>query len=189
MFVRLYDTKDHLRHTVPVAAFAQDNTEGLIFLELAGVEVQNRAVWANIVKGRPTRSLTETETHFHQGPSETRITVIPGTRYHKIEANGHLFLMHTGLTTFKQEWLIGGTDQEPSPWFAVAYQRNLPLPILPHWTTTLWKAAIAANLVAPADTNAGPVTLWRVYHEYTERWTALLGRLVHNKMLTQEAIT
>ena len=186
MYVILNDAKGRHRHTVPVSAFAHCTSDGLLLLELTGVDTQNRAVWANIVKHRPERTLTLTDAIFQMGQKVEPIGVIPTTKYHKVERPGRVLLLHDGLTRFQMNFLLGGSHDQPSPWFAAALQATVPLPVLDHWITPLWKAAIAEKLLLLAQVIAGPVNVWRLSHE-TATWRRMISRMVYAKMLTVEA--
>jgi hypothetical protein len=141
MYVKLHDKADRLRFTVPCAAYVADNADGLPLLELVGADSENRAVWSHIVKARSERSLTATSAHFHAGASKDVICVVPTTKYHKVEQSGRVILLHEGLTRFRHQYLLGGDDNEPSPWFMLALQQHIPIPVLPHWAPVLWAKA------------------------------------------------
>lgn len=188
MYVTLHDSADRLRFTVPCAAFVADDSDGLLLLELVGADSENRAVWSHIVKARPERSLTATRACFHAGGAEHVIQVIPSTKYHKVEQTGRVILLHDGLTRFRYEYLLAGTAEDPSPWFLPALQLRLPIPVLPHWTTTLWAAALADHVVQAVTCAYSPVAVWRLASDDPRRWGAIIQHLIQAKQLSVEAL-
>lgn len=186
MYVKLYDSADRLRFTVPCAAFVADDADGLILLELVGADSENRAVWSHIVKGRTERNLTDTNAYFFAGGAQHRIKVIPSTKYHKVEQSGRLILLHDGLTRFRHDYLLAGAADEPSPWFLPALQLRLPIPVLPTWAPRLWEAAQNKKLVQPADVAFGPAVVWRLLADGLDPWTTLIQHLVKTKQLTAQ---
>jgi len=184
MYIMLFDSKGKHRLNVPVSAFAQSDNDGLLLLELTGVDTANRACWANIVKHRPERTLTDTNATFIMG-NATPVRVIPATKYHKLERPNRLLLLHNSLTRFQLDYLLGGSHDQPSPWFASALQNNVPLPMLDHWLLPVWKGALARRLVTLASTIAGPVNVWRINHQEPERWLAMATEMIKAKLLTE----
>ena len=77
-----------------------------------------------------------------------------------------VILLHDGLTRFRYEYLLGGDDNEPSPWFMLALQQHIPIPVLPHWAPVLWARAHELSLVRPADVSFGPAVVWQLAQFY-----------------------
>lgn len=186
MYVKLHDKANRLRFTVPCAAYVADDSDGLLLLELVGADSENRAVWSHIVKARSERSLTATSAHFHAGASKDVICVVPTTKYHKVEQSGRVILLHEGLTRFRYEYLLGGDDDTPSPWFMLALQLHLAIPVLPHWAPALWQAARDRELVEPAKTAFGPAMVWKL-DVNQNTWERTVQDLVKTRKVTAEA--
>ena len=186
MYVKLFDSADRLRFTVPCAAFVADDADGLILLELVGADSENRAVWSHIVKARAERNLTATHAQFFAAGAQHTIRVIPSTKYHKAEQSGRLILLHDGLTRFRYDYLLAGAADAPSPWFLTALQLRLPIPVLPGWATTLWGAALAEKLVQPVTCAYSPVAVWQLLAGGLDAWGAMIQRLVRARKLTAE---
>ncbi len=186
MYVKLHDKANRLRFTVPCAAYAADNPAGLLLLELVGADSENRAVWSHIVKARSERSLVDTNAHLHVGAATETIQVVPTTKYHKVEQAGRVILLHDGLTRFRYEYLLGGDDDEPSPWFMQALQQHIPIPVLPHWTPMIWAKARDLRLVQPANVSFGPVVVWQL-HLNQDAWNQIIQDLVKTRKVTVKA--
>ena len=185
MYVKLHDSAGRLRFTVPCAAYVADDENGLLLLELVGADSENRAVWSHIVKARSERSLTTTSAHFHAGASKDGICVVPTTKYHKVEQSGRVILLHDGLTRFRYEYLLGGDDDKPSPWFMLALQLHLAIPVLSHWASTVWAAARGRKLVRPVDVSFGPATVWKLDLNLSS-WESVVQDLVKTRKVAAE---
>lgn len=185
MHATLLDGEGKTRNTVHVAAFAYDDDEGLVLLELVGVDVANRRVWANLVKHRPERNLTTTSVSVTVAGVTQPVKVIPSTSYYKVESSGHLILLHGGFSTFHLTHFFGGDADEPSPWFAAAMQR-LPLPILPHWLPVLWRAGIDQRLVTQPTQVFAPINVWR-FNDDASSWTTIITQGVTARKLKEQA--
>jgi hypothetical protein len=186
MYVELHDKTGRLRFTVPCAAYVADNAHGLLLLELVGADSENRAVWSHIVKARSERSLTATNAHFHAAGADETICVVPTTKYHKIEQPGRVILLHDGLTRFRYEYLLGGDDDVPSPWFMLALQQHIPIPVLPHWASAIWAKARELSVVRPADLSFGPAVVWQLDLNQNA-WEQMIQDLVKARKVTVEA--
>ncbi len=187
MYVKLHDKAGRLRFTVPCAAYVADNADGLLLLELVGADSENRAVWSHIVKARSERSLLATSAHFHAGAPKDVICVVPTTKYHKVEQSGRVILLHDGLTRFRYEYLLGGADDEPSPWFMLALQQHIPIPMLPHWAPVIWARARELSLVQPADLSFGPAVVWQLDLSQNT-WERMIQDLVKARKVTVETL-
>jgi hypothetical protein len=186
MYVKLHDKAERLRFTVPCAAYVADDENGLLLLELVGADSENRAVWSHIVKARSERSLTATSAHFHAGASKDVICVVPNTKYHKVEQSGRVILLHDGLTRFRYEYLLGGDDDAPSPWFMLALQQHIPIPVLSHWAPVIRAKARELSLVRPADVSFGPAVVWQLDLNQNT-WERMIQDLVKARKVTVEA--
>jgi len=180
MYVKLHDKADRLRFTVPCAAYVADHEDGLLLLELVGADSENRAVWSHLVKARSERSLVATGAHLHAGGAAEVICVVPTTKYHKVEQTGRVILLHDGLTRFRYQYLLGGDEEEPSPWFLPALQLHLAIPVLPHWASVVWTEARSSRLVQPADASFGPAVVWKL-NTHPVSWEHLVQRLVKER--------
>jgi hypothetical protein len=186
MYVKLHDSAGRLRLNVPCAACVADDENGLLLLELVGADSENRAVWSHLVKDRSERSLVATGAQFHAGASKDVICVVPTTKYHKVEESGRVILLHDGLTRFRYEYLLGGNDNTPSPWFMPALQQHIPIPVLPHWAPVLWTKAREKKLVQPADLSFGPAVVWQLDLNQNS-WERMIQDLVKTRKVTVEA--
>ena len=189
MYVKLLDSIGRLRVTAQCAAFSQDDDDGLLLLELVDVTSANEAIWSHIVKGRTERNIVSTNAHFQLGDIQSAIKVIPSTKYHKIKLpkDNRIILLHSGLSRFSYDYLLGGNIEEPSPWFLLALQMRLPYPILPHWINTLWRKAQAEDLVESISKTYGDTSVWRFRANSYQvmKWGELLTKLVKTKELTE----
>jgi hypothetical protein len=189
MLVNLYDKNGKHRVSCPVLTFAQDANEsyapGLLLLEIAGPDSARRAIWSNIVKGRTSNSREATDVMFSYGGIKKIVLVTPTktNKYHQVKDKNRTLLVHDGLSRFRYEYLLGGDEDEPSPWFFPAFQLNLNLPTLDHWMSTIWREAIDEGNIVPVQ-NYGTVTLWKVLW-YEPRWQKLLSRLVKDGTLKE----
>ena len=187
MYVKLHDKADRLRFTVPCAAYVADNADGLLLLELVGADSENRAVWSHLVKARSERSLVATGAQFYAGGAAEVICVIPTTKYHKVEQSGRVILLHDSLTRFRYQYLLGGDDEQPSPWFLPALQMQIPIPVLPHWAPVIWTNARERNLVQPVDVSFGPAVVWQLDLNQNT-WERMIQELVKARKVTAEAL-
>jgi hypothetical protein len=189
MYVTLRDSIGRKRFVVPVASFAQCEENGLILIELVGVAQANEAAWANIVKQRSERSVTDTNLTFTVGSLEkaVRVTPLKGRYKRAVKIQDRVLIKHEGLSRFNQDWLIGGSLERPSPWFFQAAANKLLFPILPHWSNTLWKAGINERLVIACNNQYG-VSVWEFKHQdyYAKRWEKLVIELIKGKQLKEE---
>ncbi len=191
MYVKLLDKIDRLRVTAQCTAYAESDTDGLLLIELPDVTSAVEAVWSHIVKGRSERTLTNTNVYFNVGGVSRRIQVVPTTKYHRDKkATDRLLLLHDGLTRFRYDYVLGGSADEPSPWFLVALQMRLPIPVLPHWSPVLWTAAQENNLVVPTDAVYGAISVWklRASDSWIDNWSKMIKELVKTKKLTAEEV-
>lgn len=191
MYVKLLDKIDRLRVTAQCTAYAESETDGLLLIELPDVTSAIEAIWSHIVKGRSERTLTSTNVYFNVGGVSRRVAVVPSTKYHRDKkATDRLLLLHDGLTRFRYDYVLGGSVDEPSPWFLVALQMRLPIPVLPHWSPMLWVAAQENNLVVPADVVYGAISVWKIRanDSWIDNWSKMIQGLVKNKKLTAEEV-
>lgn len=191
MYVKLLDKTDRLRVTAQCVSYAESDVDGLLLIELPDVTSAIEAIWSHIVKGRTERNLTDTNAYFHVGGVTRRIRVVPSTKYHRDKkVTDRLILLHDGLTRFRYDYLLCGSVDEPSPWFLPALQLRLPIPVLPHWSETLWTAARANHLVTPADTTYGSATVWKLNASeiWIESWSKMIQELVKAKKLTAKEV-
>jgi len=186
MYVELHDKIGRLRFTVLTAAYVADQADGLLLLELVGADSENRAVWSHIVKARTERSLVTTNAHFHAAGVDEAICVVPTIKYHKVEQAGRVILLHDGLTRFRHLYLLGGSEDTPSPWFMPALQMHLPIPVLPHWAPIVWHQALAERLVRPVETCFGAAVVWKL-NVRPISWERLVQDLVKEKRVGIEA--
>jgi hypothetical protein len=158
----------------------------LLILELAGPDSGRRAIWSNIVKGRKANSREHTDVVFQVGGIKINVMVTPtkANKYHQVKDRDRTILIHDSLSRFRYEYLLGGTEDEPSPWFFGAFQMNLNLPTLNHWTETLWRHAVDEEIIKPVQSH-GSVTVWHA-HWYEPRWSKLITELVKTGTLTKE---
>jgi len=189
MYVKLVDKDGKFRVAAQCASFAASNDDGLLLLELPDVTSAVDAIWSHLVKGRSERSLTGTNAHFYSGGVHHQIKLIPSTKYHRDKKiTDRLLLVHDGLTRFQYQYLMGGSLDEPSPWFMVAAQQCLPIPLLPHWAPVLWGHALTKGLVTIADTVYGDIAVWKMHagSSQLDNWVKLIQDLVQAKKLTAE---
>lgn len=187
MFVQLKDSLGRKRYTVPCLNYAANYEDGLILLELAGVDTANRAIWSHIVKGRKERTLTATGATFYMGGVKETISIIPGVKYHKVEETGRLLLMHDNTTRFRYQYMFDGTDTDPSPWLLPVLQANLPLPILEHWVDPIWRNVVDdGKLIKPVEVY-GPAKIWK-FRQSEPEWANVITTFVKNGLLTPEPV-
>jgi hypothetical protein len=185
MYVELHDKTGRLRFIVPCTAYVADNADGLLLLELVGADSENRAVWSHIVKARSERSLVATGAQFHAAGADETICVVPTTKYHKVEQSGRVLLLHDGLTRFRYEYLLGGDDDVPSPWFMLALQQHIPVPVLPHWAPVIWAKARELSVVQPTNVSFGPAVVWK-FGLNPNTWEQMIQGLVKARKVTVE---
>lgn len=188
MYVTLRDSIGRKRFVVPVASFAQSEEHGLILIELVGVAQANEAAWANIVKQRSERTVVDTDLTFTYGSFHkiVRVSPLKGRYKRAVKIQDRVLIKHEGLSRFNQDWIIGGSLENPSPWFFQAVANKLPFPVLPHWTSTLWQTGISEKLVVACDNSYG-VSVWQLKHEdyYSERWKKVVLELIKNRKLKE----
>lgn len=151
--------KDHLgkvRVNVPCSAYLMDDGE-MVYLELVSRAPQPvNAIRANIYKNRRTTALVATDVTIYDADGRAaKVFVVPKTRYHtftvtpKASTIPHHIMLHSGFDRLTNRYLFGGTETEPSPWFARAFQGQINAPFLTIWSSELWKAGIEHDLLKP----------------------------------------
>lgn len=188
MYLVLTDSIGRKRFTVPCAAYVSHDEDGLVLLEVTGTTTAMEAIWANIVKGRTVRYVVDTEITFNVGATSRRVRVHPQTTYKRQSARSRMLLMHEGMSRYEYRYLIGGTVEEPSPWFQQAVQLRLPFPMLSHWTRDLWRYAVDDNLIMPIKQSYG-MTAWKLLATdyFTTKWQKLISTMVRDGVLKEKA--
>jgi hypothetical protein len=155
------------------AGIAQSKQGAMIYFELIARDPQSiNAFRANIYKNRRTTQLVSTDIKVFDPKGEERIVrVIPKTKYHLLNTNHHYVIMHEGFDKLHMNYLLGGDDETPSPWFQYAVQNFISVPFLSQWTQELWQAAVAESLVEKLS--AQGVTAWRLYRRGDD-WQELI---------------
>jgi len=139
---------------------------GTVWLEMYGPEQSVRAIAFHIkghpdLKGRRTmQQLTNLHYYNEEGGTTSMLQFDPGTvpDYKMITiTKDHepgfitMLFIHPWFSRMEQRFILGGTVDEPSPWFANAFQKVVPIPFMESWTEELWKAAVNKGLVQPLD--------------------------------------
>ena len=185
MYLTLKDSANRIRFRGLVQApdFASDGN-GMLLLSLVGPQTALLAVHANIVKHRPERTLVATQVMLRKGAEQFTVRTVPGNKYHisampEVDGQKTVIILRTDFSKLGgHRYILGGTEDEPSPWFESAMS-NLPtLPYKTEWLPVLWKEAQKAKLIAvPCYMNQVGIGVWQVSAQEVQ-WQKLLKELI-----------
>jgi hypothetical protein len=189
----LYDKNGKRRYRVQCAAFLTYG-QAMVYFEFVSRALQPvNAIRANIYKNRRTRSLVATEVKIfdEHGNAET-VRVIPKTKYHFINHRNHYIFFSEGFDKLHMRFLLGGDEENKSPFFTYAMQQFVQVPFLSGWADELWIEGIKAELITRlAGVGA---TAWKL-NKKSEAWIELVqhlrtegGLMVDGHDLDQEAM-
>ncbi len=171
----LYDKNGKRRYRVQCAAFLTYG-QAMVYFEFVSRALQPvNAIRANIYKNRRTRSLVATEVQVfdEQGHAET-VRVIPKTKYHFTNHHHHYIFFSEGFDKLHMRFLLGGDEENKSPFFTYAIQQFVQVPFLSGWSDELWAEGIKAGLITKlAGVGA---TAWKL-DKKGEAWIELVQHL------------
>lgn len=191
--VRYEDTtkrKPRELYRAQVSEYSQDQwAYGLTLLEMYGQEQVVRSI-AYYLKGAPVlakaRTIKEIPTvkilrdghssDVRMDPNvakQFKIVSIPDS-----DRPGYmtLIMLHPHFSRMDGRFMLGGTEEEPSPWFPRSFQNLIKVPFLFGWGATLWRVGIENGLI----NNRG--IYWSLNTD-SNRWQKLIGRLVKEGQL------
>jgi hypothetical protein len=74
------------------------------------------------------------------------------------------------------EFMLGGDEEIPSPWFKTSLQRLVSVPFLPEWTDDLWREGVKKSMVYKPDLCVG-AQVW-ILKTYAEKWEDTMGEML-----------
>lgn len=159
------------------AGYVEDQSYGLVYLDLNGPEEATRAIWSHLVKGRKGSEVVDTNAYIYiPGSHSTHpIRVHTNLTAKKIHEKRDLVMLHPGLIKTKPTFILGGDEGTPSPWFRTYLERQIDIPILPEWVPALWRAGIKDVGIKKCSLCLG-LNGWRV-HTSSVSWQATLQDL------------
>ena len=177
MQLNFYKNKK-LNLTLQCCAIALDDDiwhgSGLLYLDIFGATEAMETVHAHLVKHRKGHNPTVTNLEL-VGEEITILQVVPRTKYHKIYEQGHLLIINPHLNRLNRDWLLGGDENTPSPWFRITLAQKIDVPFLPQWADTLWTRGLKEGLISPAQ--CWGVNCWKI-EKQTQNWRELVLEII-----------
>ena len=179
MYLELYDKIGRRRFKGMQCPDYVADRNGVLFMTAFGPPQAIRAVWAHLVKHRKKRTLTPTNIKVSEGPLVTTVQTMPNVnRYHMInvtvDGQQGICIMRHDMNRLHAEYVVGGTEDEPSPWFEMALGQIPTLPYREEWLTALWQMGVYARLIEPVDKCTSALRFWRV-HTDDGQWRGLIS--------------
>jgi hypothetical protein len=169
---------------VPVTDYLGDH-DGIVILALQGPQQAIRAVWANVVKNRRERSATPTEVILFRGMKKEVLKVDPTNRYHMVTLNDWdaLAVLREDVNRIQAKYILGGSEESPSPWFPNALKKLDKLPYKTEWLPTIWQQAIESNLIKEQTTAQSAIPIWRIYPHSLPAWVKLWKGMIQKGLV------
>lgn len=182
MYCELYDKIGRRRFKgLQAPDYVEDNT-GLVFMTLFGPPQAIRAVWAHLVRKRTKRSLVATNIQVSEGPNVFTVHTMPHlNRYHmtpvSIDGQQGICILRHDMNRLNAEYVVGGTEDEPSPWFEMALGQIPTLPYRKEWLPMLWQMGISEDLITEVDSNRciSALRFWKI-NTYDSTWRRMLSQ-------------
>lgn len=181
-------------YRVQCPTYISTHEHGTIWLELYGPEQPVRAIMFHIklhpdlVKARTNKSLTNLK-HYNGDTGNTRMLVydpltVKDAKMFTITKDHEpgfitMIMAHPFFSRMEQRFILGGTKDEPSPWFASAFQRVVPIPFMDHWTMPLWERGINHKLVKHISVKPN---IWEISSNI-DLWRRQVERMIQTGVL------
>ena len=188
------ETRVRELYRVQCPTMIKSKEHGVIWMEMYGPEQPVRAI-AFHIKGHPDlknrrtmQSLTNLQYYSDETGKTSMLTFHPLTisDYKMITlTQGHdpgfmtMLFIHPWFSRLEQRFILGGTVDEPSEWFACAFQNVVPIPFMVEWTTPLWKAGISNSLLTRLDSDG---MVWEISTK-SYQWQRLVERMIQKGQL------
>ena len=148
----------------PTLVFDGQWNSALMFIEIAGVPSARNAMWAHLMRRRPATSSDApdpTSIRYWINGDEERINLAAKTKYQTVNIEDRIIVMHPDFKKDRRVCFVGGSIDEPSPFFAEALRMNSNIPFMPEHIPALWKIAIEERAITAMNSYGG-LFAWQV---------------------------